>query len=358
MAAFRRPGHPMNPQHILIIRLSAIGDVVMSSAMIPVLRRAWPNARIAWLVEPAGAGLLRANPHLDEVIVWPRGDWKKLWQTRRYGEWRRAVTDFVRALRARGFDLVLDAQGLLKSGIWARASGAPRRVGLGSREGSQWLMTETLSRRGEDRRIGSEYLKLMRHLGLEPGDFRMDLACAEQDVVVARRLLTGAGVGGEYAVIAPFTTRPQKHWFEDRWAALIERLQRELDLPVLMLGGPGDRAAAARVRAAAPEVRDLVGHTTIAQSVAVIRDAALLVGVDTGLTHMGTACARPTVALFGATRPYLDPAVESTRILYQDIACSPCRFHPTCNGAYTCMKLISVDRVMQAVTALLEPATG
>lgn len=349
----------MNPQRILIIRLSAIGDVVMSSGMIPVLRRAYPDAYLAWLAEPVPAELLRVNPRLDEVIVWPRGEWRRLWRERRFRELAKRVREFRRDLRQRRFDLVLDAQGLLKSGIWAWSSRARRRIGLGSREGSQWLMTQVLTRDHDDRRIGSEYYALMQQLGLHPGDFALDLAVNGEDEAAATRLLDEHGVKRPYAVIAPFTTRPQKHWFEARWAELAPRLTAELGCDVVMLGGPGDHDAAARIREqAAGAVHDLVGETSLRQSVAVIRNAQLLIGVDTGLTHMGTATRCPTVALFGATRPYLDPAVPGTRIIYDNLACSPCRHRPTCNGAYTCMRLISVERVLEQVRELLAPAGG
>jgi len=340
------------PRRILVIRLSAIGDVVMSSGMIPVLRRAYPDAYLAWMAEPGPAELLRANPRLDEVIVWPRGDWRRLWRERRWRALMREVRGFARMLRRRRFDLVLDTQGLLKSGVWAWLTRAPERVGLGSREGSQYLMTRTLTRDYDDRRIGSEYYALMGALGLDAGAFPLDLAVSADDEAAAVRLLQEAGVSSAYAVIAPFTTRPQKHWFEARWAQLGEQLGRRLGLEAVMLGGPGDRDAAARI-AQSSAIRNLVGATTLRQSVALIRGAALLVGVDTGLTHMGTATRRPTIALFGSTRPYLDPPAPATRIIYDGLPCAPCGRKPTCNGAFTCMRQISVERVLDAAQELV-----
>lgn len=342
------------PRRILVIRLSAIGDVVMSSGMIPVLRRAYPDAYLAWMAEPTPAELLRANPRLNEVIVWPRGEWRGLWRERRWGVLQREVRRLARTLRERRFDLVLDTQGLLKSGVWAWLTRAPERIGLGSREGSQWLMTRTLTRDYDDRRIGSEYYALMRELGLQPGDFPLDLAVSADDESTVAQLLDARGVTRPYAVIAPFTTRPQKHWFEQRWTDLVPRLNQALGLDVVMLGGPGDREAAARiVQQTSGRLHDLTGCTSLRQSVAAIRGAALLVGVDTGLTHMGTATSRPTVALFGATRPYLDPAAPTTRIIYDDLPCAPCRHNPTCGGAYTCMRQIGVERVLGLARELL-----
>jgi heptosyltransferase-1 len=121
-----------------------------------------------------------------------------------------------RQLRARRFDLVLDAQGLLKSGVMAWLAGAPRRVGLLSREGSQWLMTERVGARpGDDPRMSHEYRDLADHLGAPAGSFRLDLGRRRRTARVRPRqaggggVPAGAGTGGRYAVLAPFTTRPQ-----------------------------------------------------------------------------------------------------------------------------------------------------
>jgi heptosyltransferase-1 len=345
----------MTARRVLIIRLSAIGDIVMASALVPALRRAWPDAYLAWLCEPAGAELLRPNPRIDEVIVWPRGEWRRLVRDRAYRALARAIRDFVRGLRGRRFDLVLDTQGLLKSGVWARLTGAPRRVGLGSRESSQHLMTETLSRRTGSRRIGAEYLALAQHLGLDVGTFPMDVPVSEAGARRAGALLAGSGVAGPYAVLCPFTTRPQKHWLEDRWVGLVARVHRDLDLLPVFLGGPEDRAAADRlVEATGGLARHLAGETHLDDAAAVVRGARLLVGVDTGLTHLGIAEDVPTVALFGSTCPYLDPATPRARVLYEPLPCSPCRRHPTCQGRIDCMRLHTVERVLEAAQGLLE----
>lgn len=342
-----------SPRRILIIRLSAIGDVVMASPLIRILRRSYPGARLAWLVEPAAAGLLRHNPELDEVIVWPRKEWRALWQAHRYRAWWGALRAFRRDLRRRRFDLVLDLQGLLKSAVWARLSGAPERIGLGSREGGALLMTRVVGRPHGDARIGSEYRRFADALGLAGGDFAMNIALADEDEDYARAFCAETG---PYAVFCPFTTRPQKHWFEERWPQLAEAVHARLGLTPVLLGGPADEAAAARLLQANPRLRSQVGRTSLTRSAALIKHAACLAGVDTGLTHMGIAFGVPTVALFGSTRPYLDTGRADARVLYHRLDCSPCRRHPTCGGAYTCMRLIEVAEVAEALEQMLGQA--
>jgi heptosyltransferase-1 len=350
------------PERILIVRLSAIGDIVFASPLVAALRGAYPRARIAWLVQPGFVPLLAQHPDLDEVIVWPLADWRALWSERRWRDLARALRRFRDELRRRRFDLALDLQGLLKSGILTWLSGAGERVGLGSREGSQWLMTRTLPRGGESKRIGSEYLYLAERLGLPTMSFEMAVHYGPGEAERAADLVRDHDLGAGYVVICPFTTRPQKHWFAPRWGELARRLRAELGLTVVMLGAPGDRAAAAEIRAASlpatstPQdagLVDLVGETGILEAAALIHRAALVVAVDTGLGHMGLAFARPSLLLFGSTCPYLDTSRDNARVLYHRLPCSPCKRRPTCNGAFTCMDLIRVDEVLSAARQVM-----
>lgn len=342
------------PKSILIIRLSAIGDVIMASGLIPALRKAYPNARIAWLTESANADLLRHNPLLDQVYLWPRSRWRQLRRERRCREFAWEAYDSIRALRAEGFDWVIDLQGLLKSGVWAWLSGGRRRIGLGSREGSQFLMTEVIDRRVDNLRIGKEYRKLAETLTGRNDTFALDIAISEDDRKGARALLESAGVIGKYTVICPFTTRPQKHWFDERWTELVARLVGERRLTIVVLGGPADKARAEIIADQTPGLINLAGRTSLGQCAAIIEKAKLLIGVDTGLTHLGIALGVPAVAIFGSTRPYLDTGRATARVLYEPLECSPCRRRPTCGGTFDCMGLHTADKVFDVAAQLLD----
>ncbi|MEZ5627298.1 MAG: glycosyltransferase family 9 protein [Rhodocyclaceae bacterium] len=341
-------------KRILIVRASAIGDVVFASPFAAALKRTYPNAHVTWLVEPGIHTLLAADPCIDELILWPKGEWKKLWQAKRFGAFFGAVRAFSRELKSRHFDTAIDMQSLLKSGVLTWLSGAPRRIGLGSREGSQHLMTEVVPKGGDAGRISSEYLYLAQQLGLDTGEFLPRLCVASEtatrvDVLLAERGLTRGG----YAVFAPFTTRPQKHWFEDAWVALGPQVRDGLGLTPVILGGPAERDTAERMAAAIPGAVSLAGQTGLADAAAIIERAGLLVGVDTGLTHMGIAFSTPTVALFGSTRPYLDTGRANAKVIWLGLECSPCRRRPTCDGAFTCLRDIRPERVMTEAREVL-----
>ena len=339
---------------VLIVRSSAIGDVVFASALPGAIRRSHSDAHIAWLVEPGIHELLLSDPDIDEVIPWSKAEWVRLWKSgQRLELWRR-VRQLRRELHARRFDLALDLQGLLKSGFLTWLSGAPRRVGLGSKEGSQWLMSEVIPRGGEAARIGSEYQYLARRMGFDAGAFLPTLTVAPAaDAAVLGTLVEHGLVPGAYAVFAPFTTRPQKHWFEDAWQALAPLLIEATGLTPVILGGPADTEAAARIAAADPRIVNLAGKTRLPEAVAVIAYSALLIGVDTGLTHMGTALARPTVAIFGSTCPYTDTGRPTGSVIWLGMECSPCRRRPTCGGKFTCLRDITPAMVLERARAML-----
>jgi heptosyltransferase-1 len=342
------------PRRILVVRLSALGDIVMASGLIPALKARYPQAEVSWLCEAASAPLLRHNPRLHELIIWPRGDWEALKKAKRWGELWRAVRQFKAMLRAKRFDLVLDGQGLLKSGLMAWFTGAPRRVSIIAREGSHLLAHEVVEPKPLDVPVmGSEYRYLAGYLGAPEGAFQPDLAVGEAPLAKARAAVSG--ISRPLVALCPFTTRPQKHWVEGHWPALAQALLAHGLQPV-MLGGPADTAAAQRIAQAAPGLLNLVGQLKLDESVALISLCSRLIGVDTGLTHMGTALRRPTLALFGSTRPYLSGGSPLTHVMYDALPCSPCRRNPTCNGRFDCMAQLTVQRVLDAALALPEAA--
>jgi heptosyltransferase I len=346
---------PARPRSILLVRLSARGDIVFSSPLVRALRRTFPDVRLTWMAESHTKDLMEYHPELDDLIVVERHEWMRLWKQRRFGQLFRALERFLKELRRRDFDVAMDLQGLLRSGIMTYLSGAPIRLGLGSKEGSRHLMTRVIPRdRGDRRKISSEYRYMAEELGLEVGDFAMEVHLGPADGEWARDRVRELDLEGGFFVAIPFTTRPQKHWLEDRWALLMDRVTEEMGLPTVVLGGPGDDAAFQRIRSMARiEPVSLVGKTNLTQAGAMIERASLVIGVDTGLSHMGIAFHRPTIAIFGSTIPYSEPPTDRARVLVHRLHCSPCGGNPTCNGDFTCLKLVTVDEVMVAAREVL-----
>ncbi|MFH1763360.1 MAG: glycosyltransferase family 9 protein [Gemmatimonadota bacterium] len=351
---------PTPPRSILLVRLSARGDIVFSSPLVRAFRRTYPDTRLTWMAESHTKDLVEHHPELDEVIVVDRIRWKGLWRERKLKALFNEIRDLVRDLRNRRFDVAIDLQGLLRSGIMTFLTGAPLRIGLGSKEGSKHLMTLVLSRIEGDRgRISSEYRYLAQELGLDVGDFKMEVPLATADREWAEGKERELGLEGGFLVALPFTTTPQKHWREDRWAQLMDRVTEELGFPTVILGGPDDRAALYRIRGMARiEPVSLVGETALTQASAMVERASLVIGVDTGLSHMGIAFDRPTVTIFGSNIPYTKPPTDRAKVIVNWLECSPCRGKPTCNGAFTCTELISVEQVLDTAKEVLAHYEG
>lgn len=321
----------------------------MASGLPCAIKATYPDAKVYWLCQPECRALLANHPQVDEVITWPRGEWQKLWSAKKYPALYQAYRELAAKLRSYNFDLAMDLQGLLKSALLTRASGAKQLVGLGSSEGGQWLMNRVLPRdQGDIDMIGSEYRYLAQQMGFDIEQFRMRIGVSEQADHNAKQILENLDAAGEYIVFCPFTTRPQKHWFNKHWRQLAERIESELKCPVLVLGGPGDLKAASDL-CASTNLINLAGKTGLQEAAALIEKSAGLVGVDTGLTHIGHAKQVPTVALFGSTVPYRKTPSARSKVIYLQRHCAPCRRNPTCGGSFDCLKNITADMAYDAL---------
>lgn len=343
---------------ILLVRLSARGDVLLASPVVEALRRRYPKAHMAWVVESHARSMIEHHEGLDEIIVWDRAAWKGMIRAGRWGALWRAFRELRARLRAPGFDIALDLQGLLRSGWVAWLSGAPVRIGLGSKEGSRMLMTGTVPRHGTA--LGStslQYPYFADALGLPSETLAPHLVLGDGEEDFAARFIADHGLERGYAALAPFTTRPQKHWLEDRWGEIAGHIRVELGLPVVLLGGPADREAARRIAAnaaAAPApIIDLTGRTRLGEAAAVVRHAGLFLGVDTCLSHVSVAFRRPSVLLFGSNIPYREAPHARARIALELQPCAPCGNRPTCDGAFWCMQALGVDEVFAMAKAVV-----
>lgn len=342
---------------IVVVRLSARGDVMFATPIVRAIRRRWPDVRLTWVVEPKSRDVVQDHPDIDEVIVWDRPEWKRMAAERRYGDLRRAFLAFRRQLRSLRADLSIDMQGLLRSGLVSRFTGAPVRISLGPQEGSGVLATHRFPTGRFIEEMSAEPKLMAGWLGLDTSDWALDLRTPDSTAAGARARLREAGVEGPFVLLVPFTTRPWKHWVERRWSELGRRLRADAGMPVVLAGGPADRPAADRILAGDPEVVDLVGRTSLAEAVAVAAQAALVVGVDTALTHAAHAARRPAVCVFGPQGYTRAPTPMSRMHCSRELDCFPCKAADrplVCGGAYTCMELITVDEVLTSARELLE----
>lgn len=335
-------------KRILLIRLSAIGDVVITTPVSRALREAQPDAFIAWVVEPRAADILKGNPYLDQVLVWERNKGALT---------PRDMFQLRRMLQPYRFDYAVDFQGLMRSALVARLSGARTIIGNSeAKEHADLLYHTRIPRRTDDLSSRQRCLDLLRPLGVTSDDRRMVFPIPDVERSEARGLLADVGVapGQQYACLVPATTWKQKHWFEERWAELGELLRIRLGMTPVLLGARGDLPLASRIlEAGRGSTVSLVGRTDLKTAGAVLAGAAVSVAVDTALMHASVAVGTPTVGVCGASGWPGFQDYEDFTLVREALSCSPCHHNPSCDGRFDCMRALSAERVFDAAEGLV-----
>jgi heptosyltransferase-1 len=343
-------------QRILIVKLSSIGDVLMATPVPRALKERLPQSYVAWLVEEKSYPAIEGHPYVDEIIVLPLRRWQTLAAEGKYLRAIREARDFFRDLRARNFDLAIDLQGLMRSGIVTWLSGAPYRLGRDDgREGNQVFLTHTVKARKDYVRASEFNLEVLSALEIRPSSYDLIFAIPPEADEWAERFLADEGLPprADIATLVPATTGANRHWTEEGFAEVSDRLYGEYGLTSVLLGGPADVEMMERI-AGLCHHRPLIsaGKASYKQSAALIKRSRILISVNTGLLRIGLAAKTPTIALFGPTSPADLRQEERITIIIKDFPCQFCRASPTC-GDRDCMRAITPEDVMQAVSEWL-----
>lgn len=338
---------------ILLVKLSALGDVIHTLPTLEALRATYPQARITWLVEEAAAPLLIGHPALDEVWVSRRQSCLK---TGNNGlNWPtvvRQLAQLMKRLRQREFDLVLDVQGLMKSAVWVALARSPRKVGYDrSREGSYLVLNERLAPFDREAHAVWRYLHLAEYVGAAPAVPRFRLPLTEDTGGWLTPLWQDRS--RPLIVLHPSARWPTKCWPEARFAELADRLVRDWQVRVVFTGGIGDGPMIARIIAQMQTAAlDLSGRTSLLELARLYQQADLAVTTDTGPMHLAAALGTPVVALFGPTAPWrTGPFGDGHQVVRLGLPCSPC-FQRRCLNP-ECMTGIEVEEVMAAMKQIL-----
>lgn len=286
---------------MLILKLGAVGDVIHALPVARTLRARFPAAHLAWAVEERAFDVLNGNPDLNEVLVFRRAEL-------RGGAALAGLWAWAAELRAHRFTVVIDLHNLLKTGLMARATSAPRRIGFDKwREGNFLFMTETVRPAPDCRHWVEKYLALLAPLGVGRADWRIEFPFQwpPQDAERIARYLREQRLdtpGGPVA-LNPGAAWASKRWPPERFARVGDELHERFDVPILVLWGPGERALAESVIRAMTRPAALAPETTLKSLGALLARCRLLISGDTGPLHLAAALDRPTVALFGPSDP-------------------------------------------------------
>jgi len=341
-----------SPPQVLIIRRRYLGDVVLLGSLLRNLKLHWPEARIVVAAEPAYAGILGLNPDVDAVIAPPQGSF--------------AWLAFVRQLRRARFTHVFDLDNTERTALAARLSGAPFRVAL--HHGNHPLRLAALythrvhdpGDEHETRPITEYYLRALAPAGVPLVTREIRLVPGEADVAAWRRFV---GATGRTLLVHPGSRSPARIWPAENFAAACDRIQDELGVQVVLVGGPAEAALVAQIRGLART--HLLAPTeplSQPQFAALARACTVLLCHDSGPMHVAAAVGTRVVALYGSQNPLLfPPAGPGHRLLIPAMPCTACvapnRCVPGDSYRTYCVRRHTVDDVVAAVrTSLDRPA--
>lgn len=346
----------------MLVKPSSLGDVVHALPVLHGLRTRFPNAKIDWLIATSFAALLEDHPLIDELIPFDRKRYGRMLTSPSAGA---GFLQFVRMLRGRRYDLVIDLQGLFRSGFLSRATGARVRIGFRkAREGAKMFYTHHLICDNADMHAVDRNYLVAELLGFGDVPISFPLPLSETTTTSAATLLADCGVDTArgYVVIAPGARWETKVWPAERFVETIEALGSQIDLPCVLVGGGDESDLCAGIRRSCEvPVTNLAGRTNLPQLAAILADARGVLCHDSAVAHLAAAFDRPLVCLTGPTNPRrTGPYRRQGDVVQLELDCAPCylRKLSECGHNHRCMRDLASARVVSALTAAVERGEG
>ncbi|OQX26803.1 MAG: lipopolysaccharide heptosyltransferase I [Desulfobacteraceae bacterium IS3] len=345
---------------MLIVKLSAIGDVLHTLPALNALREHFPDAQITWLVEEAAYPLVAGHRALNRVLLSKRKRWiKDLFGPSRK-ETISEIRAFIRDLRDTRYDLIFDFQALLKSGVLVALARGKRKIGydkgMAHDEHSYLFLNERMPPVKMNIHALLRNLMLLEAVGIYSKEIAYHVPVQDADRKSIDALLEKQGVKNCRLLIAlnPVAKWETKIWSEDKFSRLADRLIEEYDVTVIFTGGTEDRESVERIISGMlspkkqEKVLNFAGETSLKMLAALYEKTAFLISTDTGPMHLAAAMGKPVTAIFGPTAPWrTGPFGSGHQIIRAGLPCSPC-FKRQCRTT-ACMRQISVPDVLDAV---------
>jgi len=339
--------------NILIVKLSAIGDVIHTLPSLAALRKLYPEAHITWVVEEAAAGLVNNHPLLDAVLISRRKSWIKYLGKGEFSRPLREMRAFLRELRKRPYDLVIDFHGLLKSALIVLLSGGKRKLGYDSMQELSGLFYNEKIPEDMNKHAVDRYLDFPRHLGAKIAKAQFILPSDNAAQARIQSLLEKYHLENKkFIAVNPVAYWETKLWNDEKFAGLADLIKTKLNMEVVFTGSEKRSIEKITTRMQEKAV-NLAGETTLPELAYLYQKALLLVTTDSGPMHLAAAVGTPVVALFGPTDPQrTGPYGDGHVIIRADLPCSPCLLKkcPTTK----CMQDILPEQVMAAIKGKLE----
>ncbi len=340
---------------ILIVKLSAIGDVVQSLCVASALKRGIKDVEISWVVSEAAYPILKNHPLIDHVFLLPRSRWGKM--SKDLWAWPKLVSEvlsFISEIRAQDFDIVVDLQGLFKSGLVTYFTIAKRKIGFSNaRELSHIFLNEKLPPYDIEKHAVLRYVEIASYLGGDTSNIDFPLAVSNRDRSQVDEWLKGFN---DFVVLNVGASWPNKRWTIEGFFELAKKIYEIWELPCVISGGREDESFAKqledKIKRVGLKVLNLASKTSLLELAALFERSKLVVTPDSGPMHLAVAAGARVVALFGPTAPWrTGPFGDKHQVVRTAISCSPC-FKRSCSDP-KCMKEILVDDVVNAIEKVL-----
>ncbi|RJQ44896.1 MAG: lipopolysaccharide heptosyltransferase I [Nitrospiraceae bacterium] len=339
------------PLKILVIKPSSLGDVIHALPFLKAVKDSFPHAQIDWVISRNLRGLLEGNPLIHELIDFDKDSWSKF---KNLHKTISEISLLKKILKKKHYDIVVDLQGLLRTGLISFFTAAGLKVGFSdAREGSRYFY-DTKIPSGKAVHAVDKCLEIARALGAEVKKAEFPL---HVDAGAKKKIREALGNMHDYVVIAPSARWNTKRWPAENFAALL----RKIHIPVVIAGSKGDKEIASEIvkrfsSTGKNNVIDFCGETTLKELIALISGAKAVVSNDSGPMHIAAALNTPVVALFGPTDPektgpYGWQKNRNMKVIRAHVPCNPCRKR-TCRDM-TCMKHIHTDEVLKALKGYL-----
>jgi len=334
--------------NILIVKLSAIGDVVHTLPSLAALRKHYPDAHITWVIEEASSDLIQGHPCLDKVIVSRRKKWIDDVKHGRIDTLLREVKSFLHNLKERPYDLVIDFHGLFKSALVVFLSSGKRKLGYDSMQELSGLFLNEKIHEDMKKHAVDRYLDFPRHLGTDVKDAEFFIPIGEENKKKVENLLRLNGIdrGDRFVAISPVALWDTKLWEDEKFALLCDRIAEEIKVKVVFTGRDRGKLEFIQSLMKSSSI-NLGGETSLRDLAWLYRLASILITTDSGPMHIAAAMGTPAIALFGPTDPArTGPYGNGHTVIRKKMNCSPC-FLKKCDSK-KCMRDITVEEVFHA----------
>lgn len=329
------------PRKILVVKPSSLGDIVHSLPVLNALSRCHPQATIDWVIARGFESLLENHPMIHRLWIIKKDSWKKI---RNAKQTVREITILLRELKREKYDLVVDLQGLLRSGVIAAATGSPFRIGFQeAREGSGVFYTHAVHG-GRNIHAVDRYLKIVTHLGCDASDVRFPLPSLEGNPPRTSYFASPDALQ-RYVVLVPGARWKTKRWPAQRFG----KLAASLPIKSIVVGSKSDVDIANEIVSLSNgQAVSFAGKTDLKDVIGIMRGAQFVVSNDSGPMHIAAAIGTPVFAIFGPTAAQqTGPYGEGHSVIRSDIPCAPC-FKRSCDDM-RCMAHVSVDEVLAVI---------